>query len=529
MSLTIKFLSSIQGFLKSRDGDSLRSWLRVEPPVPQEYHNLTAELRNGYRDSAAVARLVEQNLPIEDDLPEDQGTAWPGFISFMKDYLEYWRDVDFDNLLNAHQLLVSLTNSCAAALNNPTYGSVLLQTSIGICHSLSKLSMTLNKRPDLVRKLETLNAGDDEKKSVIESTAEIIQKIFVACLSDRLSPRNARPEGKKVGVYIFANITLKLLFACHRTVLAKQMFTNISAKSPPLSFYPAAQRVTYLYYLGRFHFINTHYGRAARCLEQAYLQTPPQFQKHRSLILTYLIPANMILGRLPSNALLSRPEAQSMATAFSQLSAAVRTGNFLAFQQTLADHEQWLLRKGLLLPLSFRLRPLVWRSFSRKVFIITYVKPEADPSNPTNARRAITLELSHLLVAANYVQKRLEGYIPYQLAPKRPAPHTNSIFMKAVANNAATLVAPPSGKPKTLRPNEGLVWGNLPVTAEHVESVVASLVAQGLLAGYLAHAQGRFALRRAKGDEGPIAAGWPRVAEVTAKDDNDVPGWVSSL
>lgn len=109
MSLTAKFLSSIRGFLKSRDGDSLRSWLRVEPPVPQEYHNLTAELRSSYRDGAAVLRLVEQHLPIEDDLPEDQGTAWPGFISFIKDYLEYWRDVDFDNLLSAHQLLVSLT------------------------------------------------------------------------------------------------------------------------------------------------------------------------------------------------------------------------------------------------------------------------------------------------------------------------------------------------------------------------------------------------------------------------------------
>lgn len=235
MSLISKFLGSVQGFLKTRDGDSIRQWLRVEPPVPQEYHDLTAELRSRYRDSAALARLVEQHLTIEDDLPEDQGTAWPGFISFMKDYFEYWRDVDFDNLLNAHQLLVSLTkyairhlmrttlayrmmltsglSSCAAALNNPTYGSVLLQTSISICQSLSKLSMTLNKRPDLVRKLETLNAGDEEKKSVIESTAEIIQKIFVACLSDRQSPRNARPEGKKIGVYIFANITLKLLFA----------------------------------------------------------------------------------------------------------------------------------------------------------------------------------------------------------------------------------------------------------------------------------------------------------------------------
>lgn len=308
------------------------------------------------------------------------------------------------------------------------------------------------------------------------------------------------------------------------------MFTNISAKSPPLSFYPAAQRVTYLYYLGRFHFVNTHYGRAARCLEQAYLQTPPHFQKHRSFMLTYLIPCNMILGRLPSQALLSRPEAQPMAAAFSQLSHAVRTGNFLAFQSTLGEYGQWLLHKGLMLPLSFRLRPLVWRSFSRKVFILTYVKPpETDANGASNARRAITLELSHLLVAANYIQKRLEGYLPHHLAPKpQHAPHTNTVFVKAVTNNAATLAAPPGG-PKVLRPNEGLVWGNLPVSAEHVESMVASLVAQGLLAGYLAHSQGRFALRRAKGDEGPIAAGWPRVAEVTARDNTDVPGWVSSL
>ena len=54
--------------------------------------------------------------------------------------------------------------------------------------------------------------GEEEQKSIVEHTTEIIQKIFTACLSDRSSPRNARPEGKKVGVYIFANLVLKLLF-----------------------------------------------------------------------------------------------------------------------------------------------------------------------------------------------------------------------------------------------------------------------------------------------------------------------------
>jgi hypothetical protein len=32
------------------------------------------------------------------------------------------------------------------------------------------------------------------------------------------------------------------------------MFASISAQSPPLAHFPASQRVTYLYYLGRYLF-----------------------------------------------------------------------------------------------------------------------------------------------------------------------------------------------------------------------------------------------------------------------------------
>ncbi|KAI0109548.1 hypothetical protein GGR51DRAFT_511908 [Nemania sp. FL0031] len=526
MSLAIEFLTSIRGFLKTRNGIGLRDWLRVEPPLPQQYLNLATELKNGYQNTSAIAKLVEKCLPEEDDLPEDQGTAWPGFIAFVKDYFEYWRDVNFDDLLGAHQLLMGLTNSCTTALNHPTYGTIMLQTSISLCGSLSKLSMTLNKRPDLTNKLNTVDTGDDDQASIVGTTAEVIQKIFTTCLTDRSSQRYAQPEGKKVGVYIFANLTLKLLFACRKTHLAKQLFTNVSAKAPPLTFYPAAQRVTYLYYLGRFHFINNHFTRASRCLEEAYIQTPPSFQKHRQLILTYLVPCNMLLGRLPSQTLLQRPEMQSMAPIFSQFARAVRTGNYLLFQQTLESHEQWLLRKGLLLTLTYRLRLLLWRSLSRRTFLLTYVAPtEAD------SRKAATLELSHLLITASYVQKRLEGYLPAMPAVKGRAPHINSMFLKAVSNSAGpgtniSTLAPPPGGPKRLRPNEGLVWGNMTITAEHVEGMVASLCAQGLLHGYLAHSQGRFAIMGAKQKGSAVAAGWPSVNEVLARTDEEIPGWV---
>ncbi|KAI1180486.1 thiolase [Nemania sp. FL0916] len=499
MSLAIQFLTSIRGFLKTRNGIGLRDWLRVEPPLPQEYLNLATELKNGYQNADAIAKLVEKCLPEEDDLPEDQGTAWPGFVAFVKDYFEYWRDVDFDDLLGAHQLLMGLTGSCTTALNHPMYGTIMLQTSISLCSSLSKLSMTLNKRPDLTKKFNAMNAGDDEQASIVGTTAEMIQKIFTACLTDRSSQRYAQPEGKKVGVYIFANLTLKLLFACRKTHLAKQLFTNVSAKAPPLSFYPAAQRVTYLYYLGRFHFINGHFTRASRCLEAAYIQTPPSFQIHRRLILTYLVPSNMLLGRLPSQTLLQRPEIVSMAPMFMQFSRSIRTGNYLLFQQTLESHEDWLLRKGLLLTLTFRLRALLWRSLSRRTFQITYVAPTEE----AESRKAATLELSHLQITTSYIQKRLEGYLPANPAPKGRKSHVNTMLLKA-----------------------GLIWGNMAITAEHVESMVASLCAQGLLHGYIAHSQGRFAVMGAKQKGSAVAAGWPPVHEVLIQADDEIPGWV---
>lgn len=116
------------------------------------------------------------------------------------------------------------------------------------------------------------------------------------------------------------------------------IFVNISTISPPLSLYPAAQRVTFLYYLGRFNFSNNHYSRASSCLQEAYLQTPPQLTSHRTNILTYLIPCNMLLGRFPSGPLMERPEARSLAPVFLPLCQAIRSGNFVQFQHHLAAH-----------------------------------------------------------------------------------------------------------------------------------------------------------------------------------------------
>ena len=92
---------------------------------------------------------------------------------------------------------------------------MLLQTSMSLSESLSKLVMGLNRQPQLLAQIQGDMTGEEsgERKSIVELAADIIQKIFTSCLTDRSSTRWSQPQGKKVAVYLFANLTLKLLFA----------------------------------------------------------------------------------------------------------------------------------------------------------------------------------------------------------------------------------------------------------------------------------------------------------------------------
>ena len=83
---------------------------------------------------------------------------------------------------------------------------------------LTRLATQLDKRPDLTRPLRQVVSDDDGegRKSLVEGTAESIQRAFTMCLTERSSTRSGikdgKPEGKKIGIYSFANLVLRLLF-----------------------------------------------------------------------------------------------------------------------------------------------------------------------------------------------------------------------------------------------------------------------------------------------------------------------------
>jgi hypothetical protein len=85
---------------------------------------------------------------------------------------------------------------------------------------------------------------------------------------------------------------------------------------------------------------------------------------------------------------------------------------------------------------------------------------------------------------------------------------------------------------KQLGAHQGTILGNRIPNLLEIEGIVASLVQQGLLHGFISHNQGKFAILGAKQRGGPLKAGFPDVFEVMRVRaeregrDTDVPGWV---
>jgi hypothetical protein len=109
MTILDEFLSSISRFLKTKDTLQLQAFLRVEPPLPDQFLQLSQELKTSWRNSDALEQHIEKLIPENDESKADEGDVWPGFHAFMKEYLEFWRDVNFDDLLGTHTQLSGVT------------------------------------------------------------------------------------------------------------------------------------------------------------------------------------------------------------------------------------------------------------------------------------------------------------------------------------------------------------------------------------------------------------------------------------
>ncbi|EGD85218.1 hypothetical protein H113_09019 [Trichophyton rubrum MR1459] len=592
------FLDSIGGLLQSRDGTKLQDFLQLEPPLSAIYNQMTTELRQRYpagdnKDTELLSKC--ESLTAEGQL----GSFWPAFPPFMRLYLTFLRDVNVDNLLETYNLLKGLLNQSVIALGDSQMGVVILPTVFYLSKVLSKLAIGLDRQPELIAHLLRDEGGESgqgetgEKVTLVEKSTNIVREAFIKCLTDRsgTSGIHAKPEGKRAGIYLMANLCLKLLFKCGKLRNAEQMFASINSQSPPLEYFPASQRVTYLYYLGRYLLSNNLFYPAMIVLEAAYNQCHRQALKQRGLILTYLIPCNIILGRFPSRTLLQRPEAEGLGDRFIPLCRYIAKGEIHAFRDYLSVSSptaEWFARKGLLLPLRNRCEILVWRSLTRKVFILAGF--HGDQKMQTQRGPPPFLYLQKLEAAVRWLDSRARhdsnllpmspqtrqagvqltsfpldpDFIPENNIPSEMA--DNSTFddynrpdwyfdhtgqhvnvnspddlpvdgmidgMAGVPDPYSTLIPEEEAEEEkehqqpAITGSEGAEIASSPLMQE-LENVLASLLTQDLMRGYLTHKNPRYAIPGAR-LKGALPTGFPNVWQTIyarEREDGQIPGWV---
>lgn len=181
-----------------------------------------------------------------------------------------------------------------------------------------------------------------EDAASLEETARLVNKAFTICITDR---NPSMEDCRKWGTYKMAGKLFMIYFHLGQLNLCNNILRAIGASIlPELEEFPAAHRVTYRYYLGRFHFVNERYNQAEEELSAAFYECHKESAKGKRQILSFLIPTRLLVhGKFPKPALLQR---YSMSHFYSDAFKYLRTGNVTAYHALLDKFEHELLELG---------------------------------------------------------------------------------------------------------------------------------------------------------------------------------------
>lgn len=208
--------------------------------------------------------------------------------------------------------------------------------------------------------------GSTNKNEKLEEAARTLQQMFNVCRTDD----SDIAESRKWAIYSMSNLLFKTFFKLNNISLTKTIIRALDAQQlnlPPFTAFPKSQRCTFTYYRGIIEFLQENYSEAERYLSEALSVCHRDATQNREQILTYLIPAHILIHQqLPSPALLS--QSPILEKTFGPLCRAIKMGSLTSFDRALSDAEPELVARRIYLTLE-RTRDLCMRNLFRKVFL----------------------------------------------------------------------------------------------------------------------------------------------------------------
>lgn len=276
---------------------------------------------------------------------------WMGFDELCISYLTFARDVDPNNTRDSYNILIQYITSLQIAFSN-NRGSILQ----GIIKAT--LSSVLNSS-------RQLDANDTLQRTNYLST--LLLKMFNNIRAEKALNTNSGQFLSKKNIILFvANMLCRSYYMLKTEPSCANVFSNIHTANLKFSSYSKSEQVEYRYFLGRFYLSKEQLSRAYDHLAWAFTNCLPRTPQQR-LILKYLIPSSMLLGRLPTQHLLRMFQLDAQ---YGPLCTALKSGNYAQFFNYLeGPYKEWYINIRIMFLFRSRapivlLRQLMYRTWS---------------------------------------------------------------------------------------------------------------------------------------------------------------------
>lgn len=164
-----------------------------------------------------------------------------------------------------------------------------------------------------------------------------------------------------MGMLNLVNQLLKIYFRINKLNLCKPLIRAIDSSVYKDQF-PLAQQITYKYFVGRKAMFDSDYKSADEFLSFAFQNCHRKFPKNKRLILIYLVPVKMLLGYIPTKAVLEKYDVLQ----FHELACALKTGDVRQFDDIIHKHESFFIEYGIYLIVE-KLKIIGYRNLFKRV------------------------------------------------------------------------------------------------------------------------------------------------------------------
>uniref|UniRef100_A0A1E1XSS8 PCI domain-containing protein 2 homolog n=1 Tax=Amblyomma sculptum TaxID=1581419 RepID=A0A1E1XSS8_AMBSC len=303
--------------------------------------------------SCKHAHSASSRLHVDDPEPSVQrvmDSPWDEVVCQHLRCLYHMNNYNFVDAYKEQAILVQLFTKIFQSLKEENWALPIMYT---VCLDLrlfaSQADTQLSKK------------SKGKPGETLEKAAELLMGCFRVCASDN---RSSLENSKRRGMLNLVNQLFKIYFKINKLHLCKPLIRAIES-SALKDHFSISQLVTYRYYVGQKAMFDSDFKNAEEYLTFAFLRCDKDSVRNKRLILIYLIPVKMLLGHMPSEALLCKYDLMQ----FSEVVSAVTEGNLMRLDKALASNEEFFIRCGIYLILE-RLKVITYRNLFKKVYLL---------------------------------------------------------------------------------------------------------------------------------------------------------------